>query len=69
MRTKGLVSTISYNTPEFLELKLQELYKKHTISDYMFIQHIAEEDEKKDHIHLLIEPNTLIDTMVIQDYL
>jgi len=41
----------------------------HKICDFMFINHFAEEDEKKNHIHLWIKPNTLIDTMDLQSFL
>ena len=34
----------------------------------MFILHQPEEDEKKAHIHLYIEPNTLLDTMELQEF-
>ena len=34
----------------------------------MFINHFAEEDERKNHIHLWIKPNTLIDTMDLQKH-
>lgn len=69
MRTKKEISTISYLSPEFLKNSLNALMKDHVISDYMFIFHKMEEDEKKDHIHLWIRPNTLIDTMYLQEYL
>lgn len=69
MKTKKDVSTISYNTPEFLKRKLDSLLANHTISDYIFIFHHKEIDEGKDHIHLLIRPNTLLDTMDIQSQL
>ena len=69
MRTSKPVSTISYNSPEFLKLKLRDLIKAKKICDWMFIQHTAEQDEKKDHIHLWIKPNTLIDTMDLQEFL
>lgn len=68
MRTSKPVSTISYNSKEFLTGKLEELIRNHKISDYMAIFHYAEKDETKDHWHLLIKPNTLIDTMDIQDF-
>lgn len=69
MKTRKSCSTISYNTPEFLYDNLCQLMNEHKISNFMFIQHYAEEDEKKDHIHLFIQPNTLIDTMDLQDIL
>lgn len=68
MRTSKPIATISYNSPEYLTSRLDELVRKHTISDWIFICHYAEEDEKKDHIHLWIKPNTLIDSMELQKY-
>lgn len=68
MRTSKPISTISYNTEEFLIMQLGELIKSHKISDYMFIKHKAESDERKDHIHLWIKPNTLLDTMDLQKH-
>ena len=65
----GYVSTISYNSEAFLINKLNELAKNHVISDYMFIRHLPEEDERKDHIHLVLKPNKRIDTMEIQEFL
>lgn len=69
MRTSKPIATISYNTQEFLLYKLNEMIKSHTISDYIFINHFAEEDERKNHIHLWLKPNKLLDTMDIQAFL
>ena len=69
MRTSKEVATISYNSEDFLKEQLKSLYRRHVICDWMFIKHQAEEDERKDHIHLWIKPNTLIDTMEIQNVL
>lgn len=69
MRTAKPVATVSYNSPEFLKSKLEELIRNRKISDYMFIEHEPESDESKRHIHLFIVPNTLIDTMDLQDFL
>lgn len=68
MRTSKPISTISYNSQEYLVMKLDELMRSHKISDYMFIHHFAEEDESKNHIHLWIKPNTLLDTMDLQNH-
>lgn len=68
MRTSKAISTISYNSIDFLERRLKELVDKHIISNYMFIKHYAEKDETKNHIHLFMQPNKLIDTMDLQDY-
>lgn len=68
MQTSKPISTISYNSQEYLIARLEELIQAHTISDYMFINHFAEADEKKNHIHLYIEPNKKIDTMSLQEF-
>lgn len=68
MRTSKPIATISYNSENHLRMKLNELIESHKISDYMFIRHNAESDEKKDHIHLWIKPNTLLDTMDLQNH-
>lgn len=69
MRTTKPVSTISYNTIPFLELKLEELRKSKIISFWTFIYHKAEADEKKDHIHLYFEPSKMIQTDDILEHL
>lgn len=68
MRTSKPIATISYNTLEFLVMKLEELIANHKISDYILINHFAEEDERKNHIHLWLKPNTLLDTMDLQNF-
>lgn len=62
MKTTMPISTISYNTEGYLKQKLDELYTAHVISFYAFIKHRKEKDEKKDHIHLYIEPAKSIQT-------
>lgn len=68
MNTNQPISTISYNSKEFLIMKLNELLKAHTICFWSFIFHKAEKDESKDHIHLYIEPNKKVDTMDLQEH-
>ena len=68
MRTSKLISTISYNTKEFLDHHLRQLYADHKISDFIYIYHYAEDDELKNHFHVVIKPNCLFDTMDLQDY-
>ena len=69
MNTRKQISTISYCSKDFLIKKLNNLVKKHIISDYMMIWHFPEEDEKKGHWHIWIEPNGQIDTMDLQEML
>ena len=66
MNTSAPFSFISYNSEKFLDLKLHELFNNHIISDFMWIKHKAEEDEKKDHIHGWVNPNTRVDTISFQ---
>lgn len=67
MRTSRPFSTISYNTEEFLIAKLNTLITRHVIDFYAFVKHYKEDDEKKDHIHLFVIPNGLIDTNQFND--
>ena len=62
MKTILPLATISYNTKEFLEIKLNELVKAKKVQFWCFIRHKAEEDELKDHFHVFIEPCNKIET-------
>lgn len=69
MRTTKPISTITYNSPAFLRVKLDELVKAKKVAFWAFIQHKPEEDEKKLHIHLYIEPAKMLQTEDFKDYL
>lgn len=70
MKTSKPFSTISYNSPEFLSVKLNDLVNRRKISFWAYVHHLPEEDEKKPHKHLLIVPNGQINTdEVLLDYL
>ena len=64
MRTTKPISTISYNTPSYLKLKLNELLKARKISFWAYIAHMPEDDEagKKEHCHVYIEPAKMLQT-------
>lgn len=64
MRTTKPISTISFNTPSFLQLKLTELYRSRVISFWCFIIHKPEDDEagNKEHCHVYIEPSRVLQT-------
>ena len=64
MATQKPISTISYNSEEFLKEKLEIWYKAHIIQAYQYIKHKGE-DGDKDHIHLRIEPNKKLDPMTL----
>ena len=64
MRTTKPISTISFNSPQFLELKLNELYKTGILSFWAYIVHQPEDDEggKKSHCHVFCEPSKIVQT-------
>lgn len=71
MATSKPISTISYNSIEFLEDKLNTLVECGKVSAWIYINHIGEmiEDDEamgKDHKHLLIIPNKCVDMMEVQ---
>lgn len=71
MRTTKPISTISFNTPEYLYLKLEELRRARRISFWAFIVHLPEDDEggKKQHCHVYIEPSKMLQTDDLKDEL
>lgn len=62
MRTSKPFSTISYNTTDFLIVKLDELLKRGVVDFWAFIEHLPEDDETKKHKHLFIVPSRLMDS-------
>lgn len=73
MNTRKDLSNISYNTPEWLEFKLNELKEKGKIDLWMFISHKPENENdiaanKKEHIHLMFRPSGQIQTAVFGKY-
>ena len=69
MKTSKPFSTISYNSENFLRVKLGELIDRRKIAFYAFVEHLPEEDEKKAHKHLIIVPNGQINTDEVLEYL
>lgn len=69
MATSKPISTISYNSPEFLVARLEALASAGAFSSWFFIEHLAEAKDEtpgKAHIHLLICPNKRIDLVKLQ---
>lgn len=64
MRTTKTIATISFNTREYLELKLRELTNAKRLSFWAFVCHKPEDDEggKKEHFHVFVEPSKMIQT-------
>ena len=69
MKTSKPISTISWNTPAYLEKVCRELQASKIISFFCYILHRGEDDEagKKDHIHLYMEPGRCIQTLDLKE--
>lgn len=66
MKTSKPISTISYNSPEFLRNKIEEWKSKGLIEYGMWIKHMPDEDNKKIHYHVFLKPAKLIQTMDLE---
>lgn len=71
MRTTKPISTISFNTPDYLRLKLEELRRAGIVSFWAFIVHKPEDDEAgtKQHSHVYIEPSKMLQTDDLREQL
>ena len=67
MRTSKPISTISYNTSEFLREKVEYWKSRGLIEFGMWIKHEPDEDNKKAHFHLYLQPAKLIQTMDLEE--
>ena len=72
METYKPISTISYNTYDFLKRTLEDLYHERVIQFYAFIHHFPEPvdeyglPEKKEHFHVYVVPAKKLDTFQLQ---
>lgn len=73
--TQKPISTISYNTENFLDRKLKELYEAHIIDYALYIKHKGENDvddftgevkRDKDHWHIYMHTSKRIDLTLIK---
>lgn len=69
MKTSKAFSTISYNSSDFLRVKLEELVQRRVLAFFAFVYHYKEDDERKDHIHVVMFPNGQYQTDSLSDYL
>ena len=67
MRTSKFISTISYNTESFLQNVLNNLILDKKIVFWAYIIHFPEIGERKKHIHLILQPNGILDTDIFSD--
>lgn len=65
MVTRSAISTISYNSFDFLVQELNSLVNERIIEFWCFIEHLPEEDETKVHKHVYLIPSTTIDTFTL----
>lgn len=71
MATSKPISSISYNTEEYLKNKLQKFVEAGVASFWAYIRHNGEEKQDdeamgKDHWHVLIIPNKCVDLMEVR---
>lgn len=69
MRTSKPFSTISYNSDKYITSKLNDLVKAGKISFWCAIRHKPESDEKKEHLHVYINPSCMFQTDDLKSYL
>lgn len=69
MRTSKAFATISYNSTDFLKLKLGELVERGILDFWAFVDHLPEIDEKKSHKHLYCVPSKLFECSTLIEYL
>jgi hypothetical protein len=67
MITSKLISTVSWNTPDFLKGKLYDLVRQNIIEYAHWIWHEPESDQSKAHAHLIIKPNKRLDTSKLRN--
>ena len=67
MNTSKAIAGISYNTPSFLQGKLEEWKSSGLIEFGAFIYHLAEEGEKKDHLHVFVLPAKRLQTLDLEN--
>ena len=62
MKTRRVLSNISFNTLPFFSYVIRGLYKDNIIDWAYWIFHSADKDDKKQHIHFCFQPSKAIDT-------
>ena len=67
-KSSAMISTISYNSFEFLKNKLDFLVKVGEFNYYEFIHHLPDTDDKKEHFHLFMIPNKSQDYNQLRNY-
>lgn len=68
-KTSKPLSTVTWNSEQFLVNRLNDLMKNGVISYWCYVLHKAEKSEGKDHIHLYFEPRKMVDPVDFRSYL
>lgn len=68
MNTSKPISTISFNSREFLQNRLSDLVHSGKLSFWAAVEHFGEDDEagKKNHFHVYAEPSKRLQTDVLR---
>ena len=61
MKTTKAISTISFNTEDFLKGKLNDLVDADILSTWVYIKHQPDEDSGKEHFHVYMVPSQSVD--------
>lgn len=62
MKTRRILSNISFNSPSFFKLIIEGLYHDCVIDWAYWIIHYPDKDDKKSHIHFVFQPSRALDT-------
>lgn len=62
MRTSKAFSTISYNSLPYLSRKLNDFVRRGDLQFWAYVFHHAEAEERRDHTHVFLLPDGLVDT-------
>ena len=66
MKTKRMISTVGYNTEEFLVKTCNELVDIGALEWWFAINHQPEIDETKKHWHIVMQPSAPLDTVSLR---
>lgn len=66
--TKKPLSTISFNTGDYLDAQLQRLYQNNILAMYIYIKHYPEKDTTKEHYHVYIQPYKTVNPQEIRSF-
>lgn len=67
MRTTKPISTVWFGSEDFLKYKLDGYVKRSVLDFYVYIHHLPEDDEKKEHCHVYCVPSNKLDTQSLRD--